>query len=194
VLWQATLAPPTIKADLPTLWTRAAASGEKGFNSLGCNACHMPTLPLDSLKFADPGPMDLAGTLRTGDLSADQNAIYDLALMDWAEQLEKDEQGRYLVPLFGDLKRHVIADSQVDRLGNELLSQRFVDRNVFMTAELWGIGSTQPYGHRGDITTLSEIIEAHGGEARASRDKWLQAESGLKSDVIAFLKTMVIEP
>ena len=194
VLWQASLAPPTIKTDLPEAWQSAASRGRAEFDQLGCSACHMPNLPLESLVFADPGPLDLAGTLSSGELGIDQNAFYDLALMDWAEQLEKDDQGRYLVPLFGDLKRHVIADTQVDRLGNELLSQRFVERNVFMTSELWGIAQTNPYGHRGDLTTLPEVIEAHGGDARESRDAWLSLEKSAQSDVVAYLKTLVIEP
>ena len=193
VLWQASLAPPTIQADLSDAWLSAASRGQTQFTQLGCGTCHMPALPLESLVFADPGPLDLAGTLSSGELGDDQNAFYDLALLDWAEQLEKDDQGRYLIPLFGDLKRHVIADSQVDRLGNELLSQRFVERNVFMTSELWGIGSTNPYGHRGDLTTLPEVIEAHGGDARESRDAWMLLDESVQNDVVAYLKTMVIE-
>jgi len=115
---------------------------------------------------------------------------YDLALRDWAAALPRDAHGRVLVPLFGDLKRHAIADRQLDRLGNELLSQRFVERNVFQTAELWGVGSSAPYGHRGDIGTLGEVIEAHGGQARPARQAWLAAPSGLREDVLAFLKTL----
>ena len=98
------------------------------------------------------------------------------------------------MPLFGDLKRHVIADQQVATLGNELLSQRFVERNVFMTTELWGVASTDPYGHRGNLTTLSEVIDAHGGAARASRDQWQALDSHEKSELIAWLKTLVINP
>jgi CxxC motif-containing protein (DUF1111 family) len=79
-------------------------------------------------------------------------------------------------------------------LGNELLSQRFVERNVFMTSELWGIASTAPYGHRGNLTTLSEVISAHGGEGRQSRDDWMQLSEPDKNDLIAYLKTLVIEP
>jgi hypothetical protein len=30
-----------------------------------------------------------------------------MALMDWAYSLPRDEDGRVLVPLFGDLKRHM---------------------------------------------------------------------------------------
>ncbi len=194
VLWQATLQPPTVETDLPASWTAAAARGSKKFDEIGCNACHQRTLPLDSLVFADPGPMDAAGTLRTGENGATNNTVYDLALLDWASRLEKDAQGRWLVPLFGDLKRHVIADNKVDHLGNELLSQRFVERNVFMTSELWGIGSTAPYGHRGDLTTLVDIISAHGGDARDSRDVYVKLNETEKSDITAFLKTLVIKP
>lgn len=194
VLWQASLKPPVVNATLPQDWTDAASRGSDLFDQLSCNQCHQRTLPLESLDFHDPGPLDNAGTLRQDELGSELNATYNLALMDWAESLEKDEQGRWLVPLFGDLKRHVIADSQVDTLGNELLSQRFVERNVFMTSELWGIGSTAPYGHRGDLTTLSEVITAHGGDARESRDAWMDLDESAKSDIIAFLKTLVIEP
>ncbi len=98
-----------------------------------------------------------------------------------------------MVPLFGDLKRHTIADAEVAALGNELLSQRFVERGVFMTSELWGIGSTAPYGHRGDMTTLTEVITAHGGEARSSRDRFVELPKTDREAIIAYLKTLVIE-
>jgi len=194
VLWQATLKPPVINKTLPQEWVDAASRGSQLFDELTCNSCHQRTLPLESLHFDDPGPLDAAGTLRKNELGNELNATYNLALMDWAETLEKDAQGRWLVPLFGDLKRHVIADTQVDTLGNELLSQRFVERNVFMTSELWGIGSTAPYGHRGDLTTLSEVIAAHGGDARPARDAWIKLDETDKSDIDAFLKTLVISP
>ena len=194
VLWQATLQPPIVNTEIPQTWVDAAARGSQMFDELSCNRCHKRTLPLESLVFRDPGPLDAAGTLRTNEIGESGNASYNLELMEWAETLEKDEQGRWLVPLFGDLKRHVIADSQVDTLGNELLSQRFVERNVFMTAELWGIGSTAPYGHRGNLTTLNEVIAAHGGQARSARDAWLKLSDDTKSDINAFLKTLIIEP
>ena len=82
-------------------------------------------------------------------------------------------RARWLVPLFSDLKRHLIVDEQVNALGNELQAQRFVERDVFLTPRLWGVGSTAPYGHRGDFRMLDEIIAAHGGEARFARDAYL---------------------
>ena len=99
-----------------------------------------------------------------------------------------------MVPLFGDLKRHRISDQKHAKLGNELLAQRFVERDVFMTAELWGIASTAPYGHRGDLTSLDEVIRAHGGAASPSARAYEELPDDARSAIIAFLKTLVIEP
>ena len=174
------------------MWSKAAASGEKQFDNIGCSSCHRPALPLTSVKFADPGPYDFAGTRRSGE--DDNNAVYDLSLMPWLASLPRNSNGEVLVPLYGDLKRHKIADQEVALLGNELLSQRFVERDVFITSELWGIASTDPYGHRGDISTLHEVIAAHGGDARASRDQYLSLSEDDQQSIIAFLSTLVIKP
>ncbi|MGQ0485586.1 MAG: di-heme oxidoredictase family protein [Hyphomicrobiales bacterium] len=189
-LFQAELAPPVRRTDLPENWKAAAAAGEKSFGELGCGGCHMPYLPLKSMVFSDPGPHDAAGTLRAKDVA--ETIALDLAGRPWAKSLKRNGKGEWLVPLFGDLKRHVIVDTQVATLGNEIMGQRFVERDVFMTAELWGIGSTAPYGHRGDLGTLDEAIRAHGGEARAARDAYVKADEATRSNLIAFLKTMVI--
>ena len=122
------------------------------------------------------------------------SAIYDLALYDWLEKLPRNDKGQVMVPLFGDLKRHQIADQKVATLGNELMAQRFVARDVYMTAELWGIASTGPYGHRGDLTTLDEVIRAHGGKASTSARAYEALEDTDRSALIAYLKTLVIEP
>lgn len=191
VAWQATLPPPTRRADLPADWANAAMAGEAHFDAFGCASCHVSALPLESLDFHDPGPLDGAGTLSTHDVP--RVAIYDLTHMDWYQALERDAQGRVLVPLFGDLKRHRMTDAEVNQLGNERAVQGFVDTNVFITAELWGVGSTAPFGHRNDITTLDEIIRAHGGDARASRDAYVAAEPAARSSIVAFLKSLIIE-
>ena len=191
VAWQATRKPPVqIEAESAD-WAAAAVRGSALFDQFQCSSCHIRALPLTSLQFADPGPFDMAGTLRGGE--AGETSVYDLALAEWLPFLERDENGAYLVPLFADLKRHHMTDTQISALGNELLSQRFVERNVFQTAELWGVGSTSPYGHRGDMTTLDEVIRAHGGEARQSRDAYVDAPNEERSAMIAFLKTLVIE-
>ncbi|KZM50715.1 di-heme oxidoredictase family protein [Labrenzia sp. OB1] len=190
VAWQATLPAPTRKQDLPDIWQNAAKAGEALFGEIGCSSCHIPELPLESLVFQDPGPYDTAGTLRQSDVVSP--LALDLGTLDWVKALPRDDQGRVLVPLFGDLKRHKIADAANDTFGNELLAQRFVARDVFMTAELWGIGSTAPYGHRGDLTTLNEVILAHGGEATASRKAYSGLEEQDRKSIIAFLRSLEI--
>jgi hypothetical protein len=192
VAFQAILPSPVIEVPQDKRWVEAAAHGSAVFDTLKCSSCHIRALPLKSATFTDPGPYDAAGTLSTQDVDAP--VAYDLSKLDWAKGLERDKDGNIMVPLFGDLKRHVIADQTVAALGNELLAQRFVERNEFMTAELWGVGNTAPYGHRGDMTTLDEVIRAHGGEARASRDAYIAASNEDRSALIAYLKTLVIKP
>lgn len=190
VAWQATLPAPTRKQDLPEIWGTAAEAGEPLFSDIGCASCHIPALPLDSLVFQDPGPYDQAGTLRQSDVETP--LALDLATLDWVKALPRDDQGRVLVPLYGDLKRHTIADTANDTFGNELLAQRFVARDVFITSELWGIGSTAPYGHRGDLTTLNEAILAHGGSATASRKAYSALAEPNRQSIVAFLRTLEI--
>ncbi|MDN3721422.1 di-heme oxidoredictase family protein [Roseibium salinum] len=190
VAFQATLPAPTRKQDLPDIWRDAAQAGEKLFADVGCTSCHVPSLPLESLIFHDPGPFDTAGTLRQSDVETP--LALDLGTLDWVKALPRDDQGRVLVPLYGDLKRHTVADAANDTFGNELLAQRFVARDVFITSELWGIGSTAPYGHRGDLTTLNEAILAHGGEAAQSRKAYADLKESKRQSIIAFLRSLEI--
>ena len=192
VAFQATLPPPVEAAPDDSAWKAAAARGRGVFEDLGCAACHRPVLPLRSLAFEDPGPLDTAGTLRRGDVEAP--LVLDLATLAWAERLPRDADGNVLVPLFGDLKRHRIADEGAAAFGNETLAQRFVGRDVFATAELWGLAATAPYGHRGDLTTLDAAIRAHGGEARGSGRAYAALDGATRSDLIAWLKTLDIVP
>jgi CxxC motif-containing protein (DUF1111 family) len=133
----------------------------------------------------------MAGTLRTGETG--EEIKLDLAKLPFAGQLKKDDKGEWLIPLFSDLKRHLMVDDQVNALGNELQAQRFVERDVFLTPRLWGVGSTAPYGHHGDFRSLNEIIVAHGGEARFARDAYLGLDQAARENIIAFLRSLQIE-
>ncbi|MBP0615928.1 di-heme oxidoredictase family protein [Jiella mangrovi] len=190
VAFQATLAPPREKRPADEAWAEAAQRGRAIFTELGCESCHRPALPLKSLSFEDPGPLDMAGTLRDADVEVP--AVYDLATLEWAKRLPRNDEGEVLVPLFGDLKRHRIADSRTPALGNETLAQRFVERDVFVTAELWGLADTAPYGHRGDMTTLDEVIRAHGAEAEKSGRAYAALPDADRSALIAWLKTLKV--
>ena len=151
----------------------------------------METLPLKSLVFTDPAPYDMAGTLRSGEVK--EPIRIDLATLPFAKTLKRNDKGEWLIPLYSDLKRHLIVDETVNALGNELQAQRFVERDVFLTPRLWGVGSTAPYGHNGAFRMLDEIIVAHGGDARFSRDAYLALDAPKRDGVVAFLRSLVIE-
>jgi CxxC motif-containing protein (DUF1111 family) len=151
----------------------------------------MQTLPLKSLVFTDPAPYDMAGTLRSGEVKAPIRI--DLGALPFAKALKQNDKGEWLIPLYSDLKRHLIVDETVNSLGNELQAQRFVERDVFLTTRLWGVGSTAPYGHNGAFRMLDEIIAAHGGDARFARDAYQALDTDKRDDVIAFLRSLVIE-
>jgi hypothetical protein len=191
VAFQATLPPPTVKTDLPEDWRLAAAAGEKRFGEIGCASCHVRSLPLKSLQFTDPAPYDMAGTLRAGEVK--KAIAIDLADYPFARTLKRNDKGEWLIPLYSDLKRHLVVDNEVNALGNELQAQRFVERDVFLTPRLWGVGSTAPYGHRGDFRMLDEIIAAHGGDARFSRDAYVGLDKAQRDEIVAFLRSLVIE-
>jgi hypothetical protein len=190
VAWQAALAPPTELEPDNEQWAQMKSRGKEQFVQIGCAQCHRPALPLRSTLFSDPGPFDAAGTLRATEVS---NKIeYDLADLPWIKALPRDDNGHLMVPLFSDLKRHKISDNQVQVFGNELLSQRFVGRDQFQTTELWGVASTAPYGHRGNLTTLDEAIRGHAGDAATARNNYRNLPQSEQQAIIAFLKSLVI--
>jgi hypothetical protein len=164
----------------------AVARGRDMFTEVGCASCHVPALPLETHIFTEPGPYNPAGNLRQADVTAPVSLEIDIS------GLERDQSGRVLVPVFSDFKRHVIADAEHPHFANELLAQRFVNRDEFLTARLWGVGSTEPYGHRGDLTTLRETILNHGGDAAQSRVAFEALDEIDRRRIIAFLQTLRI--
>ena len=63
---------------------------------------------------------------------------------------------------------------------------------MFLTENLWGVGSTAPYLHDGRATTLTEAILEHGGEAQVSRDNFVKLTAAQRNDVLAFLNNQVL--
>lgn len=43
------------------------------------------------------------------------------------------------------------------------------------------------------MTTLDEVIQAHGGAGRSAREAYLTLDKKARLDMVAFLKTLVIE-
>lgn len=188
VLFQATLQPP--RQIPPTDQTRnqAVAGGEKVFGDIGCASCHRPALVLHNPVYTEPGPYNLEGTLRLGEAS--RPIAVDLTALPWGKPLERSPEGGVIVRAFTDLKRHRIADDEEPFFRNEIVTQGFAPTDEFLTRRLWGVGNTGPYGHRGDVTTLHEVILHHGGEARAARLAYKSLSEADRTALIEFLKSL----
>jgi cytochrome c peroxidase len=182
--------------------------GRATFMDIGCAACHVPNLRLDDPVFSEPsqnpayrdstfpaGQDPLAAGLDpafavTFDLTEDQpdnQIVGPNGEIVHLGSLRTDSAGRAIVELFGDLKRHDIGAGlaeNIDEVGT--------GASVFLTENLWGVGSTAPYLHDGRATTLTEAILEHGGEAAASKNAFVNLITSKQQDVIAFLDNLVL--
>jgi CxxC motif-containing protein (DUF1111 family) len=188
-----------------------AAAIERGaavFDEVGCDDCHRPALYIDEPVFAEPSAnasfrdemfpagqdpiergVDPANPIAF-DLTADQpdNVIES---PDGEEihfgTLEKTKDGAAIVRLFGDLKQHDMGPGLA-----ETIDETGSGASVFLTENLWGVGSTAPYLHDGRATTLTEAIVFHGGDAEESRAAFEARTDQERSDLIAFLDNLVL--
>ena len=104
--------------------------------------------------------------------------------------LSSSEEDHKYVEAYTDFRRHNLCDTEVNHFCNELIRQDNIDPELFLTSKLWDLATSAPYGHRGDLGTLSEAILAHGGEARPQREKFLSLSDAEKQNLISFLLTL----
>ena len=90
--------------------------------------------------------------------------------------------------IFTDFKRHDLGPNFHERNYDGSMQTQF------MTAALWGVGSTAPYGHDGRSINLKEVIVRHGGEALSSRNAFVKLAPEDKAAIVAFLETLVLFP
>jgi cytochrome c peroxidase len=170
---------------------QAALQGEQLFNQIGCDSCHVPALVLNDTKFCEPYDQNPPGTLS----DQAQKVCFDLTNHGPGPRLVHQADGKSaLIRAFTDLKRHTICDAQDPFYCNETLVQNGVPTGQFLTRKLWDVGNTAPYGHRGDLTTITEAIVAHGAEGRASRDAFNGLPQNEQAAIVEFLKTLQVLP
>jgi hypothetical protein len=176
---------------------------------IGRAVCHIPNLKIGNPIFSEPSqnphyrddvfpvgqdPVSQGvapAYLISFDLTRDQpenqikddegNIIFRLG------SLEMDRQGQAIVALFGDLKRHNMGPGlaePIDEVGT--------GASVFLTKNLWSVGSIALYLHDGRATTLTEAILEHGGEAASSRAAFLALSPEAQQDLLAFLNNLVL--
>jgi len=192
---------------LSTAQQSAIARGAARFHDVACDTCHTPTLPLRDALFSEPSQnpsyrdavfpagqdprargVDPALPITfdlTRDIPTNRVAVggQTIALGNHIS----NGTGGAIISLYGDLKRHDMGARLAEPLDDD-----GVPASVFLTENLWGVGTTAPYLHDGRATTLTEAILAHGGEAAASRGAFAGLPTASQLDVIAFLDSLVL--
>jgi hypothetical protein len=217
-LYQAAQARPTTRQELASLGlieplsaaeNAAIADGSLVFDRVGCGNCHVRQLLINDVIFSEPSShpafRDAGNRFPNGRTYASSNldpahpitfnlledAIENADILTANGQklgaFQRDSQGRAVVELFGDLRRHDMGSGlaeEVDEAGT--------GRSVFLTENLWGVGSSAPYLHDGRAASLTEAILEHGGEGRASRDAFVASSTTAKKNLVAFLNNLVL--
>ncbi len=126
-----------------------AAYGAQLFTQIGCAGCHHESLQLTGSSWYERS-------------DTTDGAPMEVRLLSDGES----PRGGLDVRLFSDLKRHHMGE----RLADPHDDPDGIGREVFLTRPLWGLAESAPYLHDGRANTISEAVDAHGGEAQAARD------------------------
>ncbi len=103
--------------------------------------------------------------------------------------LKRPNRNPFLVEnIFTDFKRHDLGPNFHERNYNGTLQTQFI------TMQLWGVGTSAPYGHDGRSINLLEVILRHGGEAQTSRDAFAGLSENDQRRLIAYLNSFVLFP
>jgi len=194
-LFQAGLAVPGRVLPADPYARRQIEQGEMLISEIGCTGCHIPEMELNSRYFVEPNPLNPDGTLSGGN-----PVMFDLTIEGEKPRLERLGKQGAIVRAYTDLKRHNLCDAEIRVFCNEQLPQGREEQDgqpgaeFFITRKLWDVGNSAPYGHRGDLTTLTEAILAHGGEARGSRKAFLQLPVAEQRAMIRFLRSLQVLP
>jgi cytochrome c peroxidase len=207
-IYQAALATPGRVRPKDAVRRAAAARGEQLFAQINCTSCHIPSMVLNTRNFTEPSPFNPPGNLRPVDVP--RVFSFDMTKDGEKPRLKRLPGSRALVEAFTDLKRHNLNDAELNFFANEQVPQGSLRGNApasdftipapprptneFLTRKLWDVGNSEPYGHRGDLTTITEAIYYHGGEARASRDAYFSLPQADQNAIVEFLKTLQVLP
>jgi CxxC motif-containing protein (DUF1111 family) len=171
--------------------TQATRAGRHIMEAIGCTQCHLPDLPLQhDRRVAD---VETSYDPTSGGL----NSLFATATPLYSEVDDGSGFPPLKLPLGQPfLVRNIFADFKRHDLGPKFHERHFDGTLTthFMTAPLWGVGSTAPYGHDGRSINLEEVILRHGGEAQASREAFAQLSEDKQAAVLRFLESLVLFP
>lgn len=89
------------------------------------------------------------------------------------------------VPLYSDLLTHYMGAALDDRL-----PEGDAGGGRWRTPPLWGLRVRAAFLHDGRARDLATAIRLHGGEGRASRDRFVALTPAQLADVLAFLRSL----
>ena len=179
VAFQASLAAPKQVFSSNLELREREERGQALFEDIGCAVCHVQRIEIASSEFLEPNPYNRPGAISPDDVGG----VVRIPVLH-------SDSDVHFVEAYSDLKRHNLCDDDVNHFCNELVKQDNVDTELFLTAKLWDAATSAPYGHRGDLRTLSKAILAHGGEARGQREAFLLLDDAKKQMLVEFLLTL----
>lgn len=203
-IFQAALPAPAQNMPRNPVRRLAARQGEELFSDTGCGGCHVPSMKLASRMFTEPNPYNPAGNLQVAEVT--QPFSFDMTKFTQPNSLLKKRRRGAEIRPFTDLKRHNLCDEDYSHFCNEQLTQGSLlgfasadDFTIpgqprptedFLTRKLWDVANSDPYGHRGDLTTITEAVYEHGGDARDVRDAFFALPQNSQDKIVEFLKTL----
>jgi len=210
-VYQATLnVPGQVVPNDPQI-ERAVWRGEQLFDKIGCNSCHIDSLPLEKRGwiYTEPGPYNPTANLQPGPANYPVTApalAVDLSSNDLPQpRLHPNARGVVNVAAYTDLKLHDISatsDPKTDPECEPLDQNRpagsaefFAGNCKFITRKLWGFyNEGGAFMHHGKFTTAREAVEAHAGEALTQRKAFDALTDDQRDAIIEFLKSLQILP
>ena len=171
--------------------TEVTRQGRQLLEDIGCTTCHVPDLRIRrDRRVADVetvyDPVNGIFNSLFGTATPSHDTIDDgSGLPTLKPPLFEPFQVRNI---FTDFKRHDLGPNFHERNFNGTMTTHF------LTAPLWGVGSTPPYGHDGRSINLREVILRHGGEAQAQRDAFAQLSERRQEAILRFLESLIIFP
>jgi hypothetical protein len=190
-LFQAQLGTPGRLIPADPARRQAAQDGDRIFNTIGCTDCHVPAMKLNNAIFREANPFNPEWKIP---FAVARPVGFDMTKDGERPRLEATPDGGAIVRAYTDLKRHNLCDEFDNFFCNEKVAHAGVPASTFVTRKLWDIGSSAAFGHRGDLSTITEAIEHHGGEARAALNNYLKLPAYDRAAVVEFLKTLQILP
>lgn len=166
---------------------------EKGFelmDKVGCTQCHKQNLKIDS----DRRVADVE--TKFNPVKGQWNRLY--AKAETRFHAVDDGQPLPLILPNGDpfKVKNIFTDFRRHDLGPNFheLDYDGTIRKEFMTAPLWGVGSSAPYGHDGRSISLKEVILRHGGEAEDSQKQFSKLPTVHQDRILKALRSLILFP